>query len=293
MCPFSMWGQAGIMVLLTLTLIRWVGVGLGLLWRQSDYLTARLDWGFPLVSVDGRNRTAQESGVYFSIHHHTVLRHRASVSPQTKPFMRQEDNDAEARSGLEWGLAIFSFVHDRPGCLSTAGCEFCRACACNPDRLSGSNRKRSRSIALPKPDTRSTKPDNIKQRSRCFSKPFRPMLPKVTKLRQALTLSNLALTYQQLGAWAEANRAIAESLDLVQGQGRSDDRLQVLAQALMIQGQLQFAQGQSEPALTRWQQATATFKQLKDTANVVQSQINQAQALQALGTVSTSDRDIG
>jgi hemolysin activation/secretion protein len=44
-----------------------VGVGIGLLWRQSDYLTARLDWGIPLVSVEGRNRTWQESGVYFSI----------------------------------------------------------------------------------------------------------------------------------------------------------------------------------------------------------------------------------
>ena len=44
-----------------------VGAGLGLLWRQSDYLTARLDWGIPLVSVDRRERTWQESGVYFSI----------------------------------------------------------------------------------------------------------------------------------------------------------------------------------------------------------------------------------
>ena len=44
-----------------------VGVGIGLLWRQSDYLTARLDWGIPLVSADSRNRTWQESGVYFSI----------------------------------------------------------------------------------------------------------------------------------------------------------------------------------------------------------------------------------
>ncbi|MBD3880542.1 ShlB/FhaC/HecB family hemolysin secretion/activation protein [Phormidium tenue FACHB-886] len=44
-----------------------VGVGLGLLWRQSDYLSARLDWGIPLVSVDSRDRTWQESGVYFSI----------------------------------------------------------------------------------------------------------------------------------------------------------------------------------------------------------------------------------
>ena len=103
------------------------------------------------------------------------------------------------------------------------------------------------------------------------------------KLRQALTLSNLALTYQQLGAWAEANRAIAESLDLVQAQRRSDDRLQVLAQVLTIQGQLQLAQGESEPALTSWQQATAVYEQLGDAENVVQSQLNQAQALQALG----------
>ncbi len=44
-----------------------VGAGLGLLWRQSDYLTARLDWGIPLVSVDRQERTWQESGVYFSI----------------------------------------------------------------------------------------------------------------------------------------------------------------------------------------------------------------------------------
>ncbi|MBW4660635.1 MAG: ShlB/FhaC/HecB family hemolysin secretion/activation protein [Drouetiella hepatica Uher 2000/2452] len=44
-----------------------VGAGLGLLWRQSDYLTARLDWGIPLVAVDRRERTWQESGVYFSI----------------------------------------------------------------------------------------------------------------------------------------------------------------------------------------------------------------------------------
>jgi hemolysin activation/secretion protein len=42
-------------------------VGLGLQWRQSDRFTARLDWGIPLVSVDSRERTWQENGVYFSI----------------------------------------------------------------------------------------------------------------------------------------------------------------------------------------------------------------------------------
>jgi hemolysin activation/secretion protein len=41
-------------------------VGIGLQWRQ-DNLTARLDWGIPLVSVDSRDRTWQENGLYFSV----------------------------------------------------------------------------------------------------------------------------------------------------------------------------------------------------------------------------------
>lgn len=43
------------------------GVGLGLLWRQGDRFSARLDWGIPLVSIESRERTWQESGLYFSI----------------------------------------------------------------------------------------------------------------------------------------------------------------------------------------------------------------------------------
>ena len=44
-------------------------VGLGLLWQQSDRFTARLDWGIPLVSVDSRGDTLQESGLYFSLNY--------------------------------------------------------------------------------------------------------------------------------------------------------------------------------------------------------------------------------
>lgn len=43
-----------------------VGVGLGLLW-QSENFSARLDWGIPLVSVEGEKNTWQENGIYFSI----------------------------------------------------------------------------------------------------------------------------------------------------------------------------------------------------------------------------------
>jgi hemolysin activation/secretion protein len=43
------------------------GLGIGLLWQQGDTLSARLDFGMPLVSVESRERTWQESGVYFSV----------------------------------------------------------------------------------------------------------------------------------------------------------------------------------------------------------------------------------
>ncbi|GAB4366664.1 MAG: ShlB/FhaC/HecB family hemolysin secretion/activation protein [Elainellaceae cyanobacterium] len=43
------------------------GMGVGLLWQQSDTLSARIDFSLPLVSVDARERTWQESGVYFSV----------------------------------------------------------------------------------------------------------------------------------------------------------------------------------------------------------------------------------
>ncbi|NMF64332.1 ShlB/FhaC/HecB family hemolysin secretion/activation protein [Brasilonema octagenarum UFV-OR1] len=44
-----------------------VSTGLGLLW-QSDRLTARFDWGIPLISVSsGEKDSWQENGLYFSI----------------------------------------------------------------------------------------------------------------------------------------------------------------------------------------------------------------------------------
>lgn len=44
-----------------------VSGGLGLLWRQSDYLSIRLDYGIPFVSVSGNKNTLQENGFYFSV----------------------------------------------------------------------------------------------------------------------------------------------------------------------------------------------------------------------------------
>ncbi|MEH2091312.1 ShlB/FhaC/HecB family hemolysin secretion/activation protein [Nostoc sp.] len=44
-----------------------VSTGLGLLWKQGDDFFARIDWGIPLISVDGEKRSLQENGLYFSV----------------------------------------------------------------------------------------------------------------------------------------------------------------------------------------------------------------------------------
>lgn len=44
-----------------------VGSGLGLLWKQDNNLSVRLDWGIPLTSVEGEKRSLQENGLYFSV----------------------------------------------------------------------------------------------------------------------------------------------------------------------------------------------------------------------------------
>ena len=106
------------------------------------------------------------------------------------------------------------------------------------------------------------------------------------ELRQAMSLSNVSLCYQQLGQWPQARQAIAESLNLLQTQqnmGTSKERMQILAQTLDVQGRLQLAQGQAELALTTWRQATDTYAQISDEAGLTRSRINSAQALQALG----------
>jgi CHAT domain-containing protein len=103
------------------------------------------------------------------------------------------------------------------------------------------------------------------------------------RLNQAMALSNLSLTYQQLGQWEPANQAIAESLNLLQRQKSSPEKLRILAQTLDIQGQLQLAAGESEKALDTWQQAAQTYAKTGDRDRTAQSRLNQVQALENLG----------
>ena len=105
------------------------------------------------------------------------------------------------------------------------------------------------------------------------------------KLRQAMTLSNLSLAYQQLGEWQKAQQAIIESLNLLQDEQNLPfpERNQILAQTLNIRGRWELAQGQSQAALTTWQETTEIYTLLDDETGILRSRINQAQAMQALG----------
>ncbi len=96
---------------------------------------------------------------------------------------------------------------------------------------------------------------------------------------QSLTAGHLALAYQDLGEWATAATWLEQAQQLANAQ---DDAF-VMAQLLMVQGTQAWYQGQGTEALARWQQAEQQYQSLGDDTGLLQSQINQVQALQLLG----------
>jgi CHAT domain-containing protein len=112
------------------------------------------------------------------------------------------------------------------------------------------------------------------------------------KLGQAMALSNLSLTYQQLGEWQKASDAIASSLTLLKNAPSGTQHRKILAQTLNIQGRLQFTLGQTEQALTTWKTAADTYKQAGDETGAIRIIVNQAQALQSLGNYNQAWRTL-
>ena len=110
------------------------------------------------------------------------------------------------------------------------------------------------------------------------------------QLQQAIILSNLSLAYQQLGQWDKASEAITQSLALIQSSTLKPQTSALLAQALDVQGRLQLARGQAEAALASWRRSANLYTQLGDRPELVQNQINQAQALQRLGLYRQAEK---
>lgn len=109
------------------------------------------------------------------------------------------------------------------------------------------------------------------------------------ELQQAAMLSNLSLTYQQLGEWSLAEEAVTAAVVLVQPEANLESVEQsslhwsALAQSYNIQAQLQFAQGQAEAAEATWERAGMAYQSANDLPGLLMSQVNRAQALQSLG----------
>jgi CHAT domain-containing protein len=100
----------------------------------------------------------------------------------------------------------------------------------------------------------------------------------------ALTQSYLSLAYQKLGRWQEAREAIAAGVRQIEGlPAQSEQARAVLARLQGARAQLDLELGQPDRALEGWQQAAETYRQLNDTTGATGSQLNQVQALQALG----------
>ncbi|MGB3652048.1 MAG: CHAT domain-containing protein [Rivularia sp. (in: cyanobacteria)] len=101
-------------------------------------------------------------------------------------------------------------------------------------------------------------------------------------LNQAMTLSNLSLAYQKLGQWQSAETTIDFSLNLLQNLPKNQIA-KIYAQSLDVKGKLQFTRGQFQNAIATWQDAEKIYSQLNLQPALIQSRINQAQAMQALG----------
>ncbi|MEL6778677.1 MAG: CHAT domain-containing protein [Cyanobacteria bacterium J06597_16] len=116
-------------------------------------------------------------------------------------------------------------------------------------------------------------------------------------LNQASMLSYLALAYQKLGDVEQSESAIAQSLALISpeaitltnagSQPRSEishsELSQRLAQIHNTHGNLRLLRSQPTEALEAFKTATTYYTQTSDNAGLLRSQLNQTQALQALG----------
>ncbi|MEB3278532.1 MAG: CHAT domain-containing protein [Lyngbya sp.] len=103
------------------------------------------------------------------------------------------------------------------------------------------------------------------------------------KNNQAMALSNLALTYQKLNRWLEAEAAITESLSLLESTKKSRETLKVYAQTLDIKGRLQWETGNMQNAIDSWGEAAKIYQEMGDKTRLAQNKLNQAQAFQDLG----------
>ena len=103
------------------------------------------------------------------------------------------------------------------------------------------------------------------------------------QLQEARTLSLLSLAYEQLGKIARADRAISNSLSLLEEVPATSDTNLVRAQILNRQGIWQLTKGQGEAAIATLKAAEEFYIRANDNQGIFISKINQARCWQSLG----------
>ncbi len=99
---------------------------------------------------------------------------------------------------------------------------------------------------------------------------------------------NLALIYQKLGEWKQAEATLTEAEKIIATIDSEPEKSQLLAQVLEVKGQVELSLGRSQEALETWRQATSLYEEQGNITGLTQGKIYQAQALQALGLYSQS-----
>ena len=104
----------------------------------------------------------------------------------------------------------------------------------------------------------------------------------------AVATRNLALIYQKLGEWEQAETSIERAEKIIATIDREPAKSQLLAKVLEVKGQVEFSLGRSLSALETWRQATSLYEEQGNITGSTQGKIYQANALQALGFYSQS-----
>ncbi|NEP54440.1 MAG: tetratricopeptide repeat protein, partial [Moorea sp. SIO3C2] len=149
---------------------------------------------------------------------------------------------------------------------------------------------------FPIPDSRFPIPDSLDQKAQQLYETGQyqeaiPLLDKIISnyrdsgdlIGEINALVNLALIYQRLGDWAQAEQTISQSFTQLSQLPLTKESQQLQGQILSVQGQVYLSLGQGEKALSTWQQTSAIYQELGDLTRLTESQIYQVQALRILG----------
>ncbi|MFM7424260.1 MAG: tetratricopeptide repeat protein, partial [Elainella sp.] len=109
--------------------------------------------------------------------------------------------------------------------------------------------------------------------------------------QQGWIWNSLALAYQQLGRWDEAEAAVQQGLAALTDLETADPKAAAAPRAKLLntQGRWHWYRNQPEQALQSWQQAALAYQQADDRTGLTISLINQARAFQSLGFSSRAE----